>query len=82
MISDSRVSRHHAQLRWIDNQYLLSDLNSSGCTFVNAKQIVQQILIPGDVISLAGFPIIYEESSDIEEISSDRGSSEKVDSKK
>jgi hypothetical protein len=59
VIDDLRVSRVHAQLRPIKGQYVLFDLNSKGGTFVNDQRISQYILNPGDVISLAGIPLIY-----------------------
>ncbi|GAP10132.1 protein containing FOG: FHA domain [Bellilinea caldifistulae] len=61
VIEDLRVSRTHAQIRRTKNQTLLFDLNSSGGTFVNGKRITQTTLFPGDVISLAGFTLIYGE---------------------
>ncbi|MEW6178596.1 MAG: FHA domain-containing protein [Chloroflexota bacterium] len=65
VIEDLRVSRVHAQIRRIKNQTLLFDLNSSGGTYVNGKRVTQTTLFPGDVISLAGFTLIYgEDASD------------------
>lgn len=61
VIDDLRVSRAHAQIRRTKNQTILFDLNSSGGTFVNGKRITQTMLFPGDVISLAGFTLIYGE---------------------
>ncbi len=63
IINDARVSRAHAQLRAVRGRYLLFDLNASGGTFVNGIRISQQALKPGDVISLAGVPIIYSEET-------------------
>lgn len=62
-IDDPRVSRTHAQLRAVRGHYVLFDLNSTGGTFINATRISQQILKPGDVISLAGVPMIYGEEN-------------------
>jgi hypothetical protein len=59
VILDLRVSRFHAQLRTIRDRYVIFDLDSTGGTFVNEKRITQCILHPGDVISLAGVPLIY-----------------------
>jgi len=58
-IDDPRVSRTHAQLRAIRGQYVLFDLNSTGGTFVNGQRVTRYNLNPGDVISLAGVPLIY-----------------------
>lgn len=64
IIEDPRVSRSHAQLRAVRGHYVIFDLNSTGGTAVNNQRIDQQTLKPGDVISLAGVPLIYGEDRD------------------
>jgi pSer/pThr/pTyr-binding forkhead associated (FHA) protein len=59
VIDDPRVSRRHAQLRVVKGYYMIFDLDSSGGTFVNGDRISQETLHPGDVISLAGVPMVY-----------------------
>jgi hypothetical protein len=59
VIDDPRVSRHHAQMRAIKGRYMLFDLDSSGGSYVNGEQMKQTILHPGDVISLAGVPMVF-----------------------
>ncbi|RME91446.1 MAG: DUF2662 domain-containing protein [Anaerolineae bacterium] len=59
VIDDPRVSRSHAQLRAIRGRFVIFDLDSTGGTFVNGQRVSQTILYPGDVISLAGVPLIY-----------------------
>jgi hypothetical protein len=59
VIEDTRISREHAQIRAVKGQYVICDLNSMGGTFVNSVRISQQPLFPGDVISLAGVPLVY-----------------------
>lgn len=61
VIDDPRVSRAHAQLRVIHGHYVIFDLNSTGGTLVNGQRISQCTLKPGDVISIAGIPVIYGE---------------------
>jgi hypothetical protein len=63
VIDDPRVSRTHAQVRGVRGRYVLFDLNSTGGTFVNGQRITQHSLKPGDVISLAGYTMIYGEDS-------------------
>jgi hypothetical protein len=58
-IDDPRVSRQHAQIRVLNGRYEIFDLNSTGGTFINQKQIKQSLLRSGDVISLAGVNLIY-----------------------
>ena len=61
VVDDMRVSRLHAQIRLRFGHYVLYDLSSSGGTFVNEHAITECILKPGDVISLAGVPLVYVE---------------------
>lgn len=63
VIDDPRVSRQHCQLRAVKGRYMLFDLDSSGGTFINGERITQIALHPGDVISLAGVPIVYGQDS-------------------
>jgi FHA domain/FhaA, N-terminal domain len=63
VVSDARVSRIHSQLRVFKGRYVIFDLDSTGGTFVNGERIHQHILYPGDVISLAGVPLVYGQDS-------------------
>ncbi|MCS7246730.1 MAG: FHA domain-containing protein [Anaerolineales bacterium] len=63
VLEDPRVSRRHAQLRAVRGQYILFDLGSRGGTMVNNLRVRQAILSSGDVISLAGVPLVYGEDS-------------------
>lgn len=69
VINDPRVSRVHAQIRPIKGHYVIFDLNSKGGTFINNKRISQATLTRGDVISLAGVPLIF--GQDAETVNSD-----------
>lgn len=59
VLEPSQVSRRHAQLRAIDGQYHFFDLGSTGGSKVNGEGVNKCVLVPGDVISLAGVPLIY-----------------------
>ncbi len=61
VIDDPRVSRFHAELRAVDGNYELLDLNSLGGTYINGLRITKSILYAGDEISLAGFTMIYRQ---------------------
>ncbi|MCX8061206.1 MAG: DUF3662 domain-containing protein [Anaerolineales bacterium] len=63
VLEDPRVSRQHAQLRAVRGQYLLFDLGSAGGTTVNNVRVRQAVLSSGDVISLAGVPLVYGEDT-------------------
>jgi pSer/pThr/pTyr-binding forkhead associated (FHA) protein len=65
VIEDPRVSRYHAQLRLIDNRYILFDLNSTGGTYVNGRRIEQSVIYSGDTISLAGVELIFKVSNEL-----------------
>lgn len=59
VLNDPRVSRNHAQIRVMDNQFILLDLNSTGGTMVNGKKVSKSVLYSGDTISLAGLEIKF-----------------------
>jgi len=59
VIDDPRISRNHAQLRAIKGRFVVFDLNSTGGTFVNGQRTSQSVMYPGDVISLAGVPLVF-----------------------
>ena len=59
VMDDPRVSRHHAQLRMRQGQYVLYDTGSSGGTTVNGDPISEAALRAGDVIAVAGVQIIF-----------------------
>ena len=71
MVDDPRVSRVHSQLRAVRGRYLLFDLDSTGGTFLNGERIRQALLSPGDVITLAGVPLVYgqDPASETQDIS-------------
>jgi hypothetical protein len=53
------VSRVHAQLRYVTDHYVIFDLDSVGGTFVNGVAVSNHALSPGDVILLAGVPLVF-----------------------
>jgi hypothetical protein len=59
VINDRRVSRRHAQVRSSQTGHMIFDLGSAGGTWVNGQRVNQRVLAPGDLISLAGVPLIY-----------------------
>lgn len=59
VINDLRVSRTHAQIRKIQEEYVIFDVGSTGGTFVNGERVGTRVLCPGDVISLAGYTFIF-----------------------
>ncbi len=70
VIDDPRVSRYHSQIRYMRGRFLIFDLNSTGGTYVNGQRVSQSVLYPGDVISLAGLPIIFGQDNPPQSIAS------------
>jgi pSer/pThr/pTyr-binding forkhead associated (FHA) protein len=62
ILEDTRVSRHHAQLRYRARRFWLSDLGSTNGTFINGEQVAEQALRDGDTISLGGLELIFKEA--------------------
>jgi hypothetical protein len=58
-VDDARVSRLHAQLRLIQGKFVIFDLDSKGGTYVNGVAVSNHVLKAGDVIQLAGVPLVY-----------------------
>lgn len=61
ILEDPRVSRSHAQIKLINDRFVIFDTNSTGGTYVNGRRTAQSVLYPGDVISLAGVIFIYSQ---------------------
>lgn len=61
VLDSPTVSRHHAQIRWRDDGFVLFDTSSHGRTIVNGEPMVEHVLQPGDVIALSDVLLIYGE---------------------
>jgi Protein of unknown function (DUF3662)/FHA domain len=62
ILEDTRVSRHHAQLRYRARRFWVADLGSTNGTFVNDEQVAERSLRDGDVISLGGLELTFKEN--------------------
>jgi S1-C subfamily serine protease len=51
-VDDPMVSPHHAQIRFEDCSFLLSDLGSAAGTFVNGVQVTEVLLQDADIIEV------------------------------
>ncbi|MEN6407309.1 MAG: ATP-binding protein [Thermoguttaceae bacterium] len=58
-LHDNEVSRHHAEIRRVENDYTISDLNSSNGTFVNGQRVRQHDLQSGDQLQLGSTLMLY-----------------------
>jgi hypothetical protein len=61
ILEDTRVSRHHAQLRYRSRRFWVADLGSTNGTFVNGERITERALRTGDILSLGGLELTYKE---------------------
>lgn len=59
VLDDEHVSRHHAQLRAINQHFVIFDLGSTGGLFLNGKPISQATLQAGDVLRISTINLIY-----------------------
>lgn len=58
-LHDQEVSRNHAEIRQVNDRYLLYDLQSSNGTFVNSQAVTEQVLQNGDRIQLGRTLLIF-----------------------
>lgn len=63
VIEDKYVSRHHAQLRAINQRYVIFDLGSTSGILLNGKSISQATLQAGDVLRIGTLNLIYIQDS-------------------
>lgn len=61
ILEDTRVSRHHAQLRYKARRFWLTDLGSTNGTFVNGERVSETALRDGDIVSLGGLELTFKE---------------------
>jgi pSer/pThr/pTyr-binding forkhead associated (FHA) protein len=59
VVQDPLVSRYHAEIRLEDGEYVLHDLESTGGTFLNNRQIEKAVLHSGDIILLTSLPLMF-----------------------
>ncbi|HUC37158.1 MAG TPA: DUF3662 and FHA domain-containing protein [Acidimicrobiales bacterium] len=62
VLSDSNVSRRHAEVRRQGNEVVLFDLGSTNGTRVNGVPVRERVLADGDEISVGTTPIRFEAS--------------------
>ena len=63
VLDDPHVSRHHAQLRVIRDQFVIFDVGSTGGTFLNGSPITKATLQTGDVIRIGVVNLIYTQDT-------------------
>lgn len=63
VINETTVSRKHACIYYEDRSFIVSDLDSTGGTFVNNEKVQNCALQSGDVIKLATTSIMFIQSN-------------------
>ncbi|HSM25263.1 MAG TPA: FHA domain-containing protein [Anaerolineaceae bacterium] len=76
IIDNPIISRNHAQIRNINGNFMIFDLNSTSGTYVNGVKVSQALLRPGDVISIANYPLVYGIDDDKDDL--DQGSTAEI----
>jgi pSer/pThr/pTyr-binding forkhead associated (FHA) protein len=59
VIQDPLLSRHHAEIRLVEDKFRIFDLDSTGGTFLNNKKVGESVLYSGDIILLANVPVMF-----------------------
>ncbi len=60
VLSDSSVSRRHAQLEYRGGEYVLTDLGSTNGVYVNGVRVHAKVLAPGDTIKMGATLCVFE----------------------
>jgi len=63
-LHDTEASRHHAEIRCLENVFTISDLNSSNGTYVNGQRIKQHRLNSGDQLQMGSTLMLFTGPSD------------------
>jgi len=65
-LDDNEVSRRHAEIRRVGDQFILGDLKSSNGTYVNSQRVERRELAPGDQIQMGRSVLIFSGENDDE----------------
>lgn len=60
-LNDMTVSRNHAEIVPFEGGYEIRDMRSFNGIWVNNTNVESQVLVPGDVIQIGTFLLLYEE---------------------
>lgn len=74
VISDKTVSRNHLEIRYLQDSFLLRDLDSTNGTFINGTRVKEAYLEPGDLVKVGNTTlefVAYDEKVRIEPSSRD-----------
>jgi len=65
-LSDSEVSRVHAEINKKRKSFIIRDLDSKNGTFVNGKKISEHVLLPNDALRLGSSIFIFSPDFDLQ----------------
>lgn len=54
------ISRHHAMISYSSGHYTLTDLGSSGGTYINNRQVSNHNIIDGDILRLGAVELKFK----------------------
>ena len=60
VLADPAVSRKHAGIRKVDNDYELADLGSTNGVYVNGHKVPKKTLEPGDIIRVGNTEAVFK----------------------
>lgn len=60
VLNNIKVSRHHAKLEKIGDEWFIEDLGSVNKTYLNSKPIKREKVKPGDIITIGGIPLTLD----------------------
>ncbi|MCX7610869.1 MAG: FHA domain-containing protein [Ignavibacterium sp.] len=60
VLDNIKVSRHHAKLERIGNDWFIEDLGSANKTYINSKPVKRIKINSNDVITIGGIPLLLE----------------------
>jgi signal transduction histidine kinase/pSer/pThr/pTyr-binding forkhead associated (FHA) protein len=58
-LHDTEVSRQHAEIRRVDNTFVVADLESSNGTYVNGRRVRKRRLASGDQVQVGGTLMLF-----------------------
>lgn len=59
VLTDGHLSRQHALIRFLENNYILDDLNSANGIFVNGERLQRRVLRQGDRITIGTTVMVF-----------------------
>lgn len=60
VLSDLRISRHHAEVRRDGSSFFVVDLGSRNGTFLNGQPVSRAALSPGDMVSVGRHELVFD----------------------